>query len=216
LACWRLTCKSAFSLTWRDSSNLRSHGCWAGDTRSPPAPTEVPPSHQLNPFSVFPSNDRIPGRAAATQTMPMPGGLTVPETPCLFSESDRLDSSGWTGRRRARSIQRLLTHRARRGQIGGRLGLPLPTKRMISDAQARRASFGVNCVPLSLSIGFEPHGPTAGLLWRGEARTLPPEASRTTIEATPGGASGPLVQKPVGGDSNVDKRTMGKPKWQTK
>ncbi|MEN6365973.1 MAG: hypothetical protein ABFC88_04070 [Thermoguttaceae bacterium] len=27
LACCRLRCNSAFSLTWRDSSNLHSHGC---------------------------------------------------------------------------------------------------------------------------------------------------------------------------------------------
>jgi len=40
--------------------------------------------------------------------MPMPGGLTVPETPCLFSDSSRRDDSGRKGRRRARSTQRIL------------------------------------------------------------------------------------------------------------
>lgn len=67
-------------------------------------------SHQLNRFMGFRENDPIPGREAESQGMPILGGLTVPETPCRFSDSGRLDDSGWTGRRRARSKERLIGH----------------------------------------------------------------------------------------------------------
>ena len=53
----------------------------------------------------MPKKDRIPERAAGTQSTPMPGGLTVPETPYLFSDWGRRDDSGRKGRRRAPSIE---------------------------------------------------------------------------------------------------------------
>ena len=64
------------------------------------------------PFVGSPIKRPYFGARGQRSAMPLLGELTVPETPCLFSDSGRRANSGGKGCRRARSNEGILTRRS--------------------------------------------------------------------------------------------------------